>query len=122
MATTPARKKAIRDVEAAMARAKRHDRVSAQQAAPLPVDHEPLDLVVRQTAEKSTVCIIKIHNLQQEVQQLREELRATNQQLLRSISIMLNLIDDPEARQHAQAMARHAGGVGLGGEIGMHQR
>lgn len=75
---------------------------------------EEIKALTIKTDSKAQAAVIRLHNLQVEVEQLREELRRTNQ-------LILSLLDDPEARAHAQASARYGGGVN-GGDNGMTRR
>lgn len=64
------------------------------------VDLDPADsLLLRQMSEKLTVAIIKLHNLDVQIQELRAETKSAN-------TLFLALLNDPKARHEIEAIAR----------------
>lgn len=64
------------------------------------VDLDPADsLLLRQIAEKLTVAIIKLHNLDVQIQELRTENKALR-------SVVLTLLADPQAQHDAVAVLK----------------
>lgn len=64
------------------------------------VDLDPADsLLLRQIAEKQTITIIKLHNLDVQIQQLREENKTLR-------SLVLTLLADPQTQHDALAVIR----------------
>lgn len=57
------------------------------------------DLIIRQTFEKMTALFAKVHNLQVEVTQLRQQVVASN-------LLFFRLLDDPDTRRHAEAVMK----------------
>jgi len=68
-----------------------------------------LDLIIRQSHEQNTIIILKVHALQVEVQELRSAIAKSN-------TLFLTLLNDPETRNHAAAVAKDLG-VGQGGTV-----
>lgn len=64
------------------------------------VDLDPADsLLLRQISEKAQVCIIQLHNLNAEIQTLKEEQKKLT-------SAVLTLLSDPQAREDAVAVLK----------------
>ena len=82
----------------------RQDRLAVKRASSPPA--VPFDLLLRQIGEKVTVAIIKLHNVQVELGELRRENAELRHELRRVVETMRVLCEDPEARHHAEAIMR----------------
>ncbi len=79
---------------------RRAERLTKRMALSQPPPSEPLDLVIRQTYEKTHVLFLTLQALQVQVQELRAETTA-----LRSV-VLTFISNDPQVREDASAVIR----------------